>query len=109
MTLAHVKGLTSAVLPASYDCSSIVAVESVMRRKSLRRLSRLEPPLGPACAMALRHAFNCSEPLPLDPARDEFSCLNMSPRRTVNHANSCDASISGGTAAVPRNNEPDLK
>ena len=62
VTFTHVYWLAPAILPASYDCGSVVAVELVMRRKSLRRLSRLEPPLGPACAMALRHALIVANP-----------------------------------------------
>ena len=57
VTFTHVNWLTPAVLPASYDCGAVVAVEPVVRRKRLRRLSRLEPPLGAACAMALRHTL----------------------------------------------------
>jgi hypothetical protein len=33
-----------------------------MRRKRLRRLSRSEPPLGPAGAMALRHRSIVANP-----------------------------------------------
>jgi hypothetical protein len=62
VTLTRVNRLTPAVLPASYNGSSVVAVEAVMRRQGLRRLSRLEPPLGAACAMALRHELIVANP-----------------------------------------------
>jgi hypothetical protein len=62
VTFTHVYWLTPPVLPASYDCGSVVAVEPVMRRKGLRRLSRLEPPLSAACAMALRHTLIVANP-----------------------------------------------
>ena len=55
VTFTHIDRFTAALLPANYDCGSEVAVESVMRRKGLRRLSSLEAPLGAACAMAFRH------------------------------------------------------
>ena len=62
VTFTRVNWLTPAFLPASYNGSSVVAVESVMRRKGLRRLSRLEPPLGAAYAMALRHVLIVANP-----------------------------------------------
>lgn len=34
---------------------AIIALELVMRRKRLRRLSAQEPPLRAVCALALRH------------------------------------------------------
>src|ERR1700747_1748130 len=46
VTFTHINWLPPPVLPASYDCGSVVAVEPVMRRKRLRRLSRLEAPLS---------------------------------------------------------------
>jgi len=55
VTFTHVDRLTAALLPANYDRGSVVALESVMRRKGLRRLSSLEAPLGAVCAMAFRH------------------------------------------------------
>jgi hypothetical protein len=57
VTFTHVNRLTPGLLPASYDCGSVVAVEPVMCRKGLRGLSGLEPPLCAACAMAFRHAL----------------------------------------------------
>ena len=33
-----------------------------MRRKRLRRLSRLEPPLSAACALAFRHGLIVADP-----------------------------------------------
>ena len=55
VTFTHIDRFTAALLPANYDCGSEVAVESVMRRKGLRRLSSLEPPLSAAGAITLRH------------------------------------------------------
>jgi hypothetical protein len=73
VTFTHVNGFTPAILPASYDGGSVVAVKPVMCRKELRRLSLLEPPPSAACAMALRHRLNCSGPITFDAVRHEFS------------------------------------
>jgi hypothetical protein len=55
VTFTHVNRLTPAFLPANYDSRSVIAVELVMWRKSLRRLSSLKPPLSVACAMSFGH------------------------------------------------------
>ena len=57
VTFTHINRLTPTLLPANYNCGSIVAIEPVMCRKSLRRLPGPEPPLGAACAMAIRHTL----------------------------------------------------
>jgi hypothetical protein len=62
VTFTNVNWLTPTVLPVSYDCGSVVAVEPVMLRERLRRLSRLEPPLSAAYAMALRHTLIVAKP-----------------------------------------------
>jgi hypothetical protein len=55
VTFAHVNWLAPPLLPANDDRGSVVAVEPVMRRKSLRRLSSLQPPLSVVGAIALGH------------------------------------------------------
>jgi len=62
VTFTHVNRLTPALLPANYDCGSVVAVEPVMCRKSFRRLPSPEPPLSAACAMAFRHTLILANP-----------------------------------------------
>ena len=55
VTFAHVNWLTAPLLPANDNRGSVIAVEAVVRRKSLCRLSRLQPPLGVVGAIALGH------------------------------------------------------
>src|SRR6266403_735305 len=54
VTFTHVNRLTPALLPANYNCGSVVAVEPVVCGKCFRGLPSPEPPLSAACAIAFR-------------------------------------------------------
>jgi len=77
VTFTDVDRLTSTVLPADYDCGSIVAVKPIMGRKSFRRLSSLEPPLSAACAMALRHMLIIADQTILDSVSPKLPLRNV--------------------------------
>jgi hypothetical protein len=51
VTFTNVNRLIPALLPANYNCGSVVAVESVMWRQSFRSLPSPEPPLSAASAI----------------------------------------------------------
>src|SRR5258708_22208536 len=58
VTFTHVNRLTPALLPANYNCGSVVAVEPVVCGKCFRGLPSPDPPLSAACAIQLRsHAL----------------------------------------------------
>src|SRR6266478_8925573 len=78
MTFTHVNRLTPALLPANYNCGSVVAVEPVMCGKSLRGLSSPEPPLSAACAIAFRrHPLILPNPCYRTPQANKLPLRNM--------------------------------
>src|SRR5260370_42043463 len=56
VTFTHVNRLTPALLPANYNCGSVVAVEPVVCGKCFRALPSLEPPLSAAFPISFRRA-----------------------------------------------------
>src|SRR5258707_3914402 len=78
VTFTHVNRLTPALLPANYNCGSVVAVEPVVCGKCFRGLPGPEPPLSAACAIAFRrHPLILPNPCYRTPQPNELPLRNV--------------------------------
>src|SRR6266403_5106193 len=78
VTFTHVNRLTPALLPANYNCGSVVAVEPVVCGKSFRGLPSPEPPLSAARTIAFRrHALILPNPCYRTPQPNKLPLRNM--------------------------------
>src|SRR5882762_6177359 len=78
LTFTHVNRLTPALLPANYNCGSVVAVEPVVRGKCFRGLPSPQSPLSSACAIAFRrHALILPNPCYRTPQANKLPLRNV--------------------------------
>ena len=102
MTFTNVNGLNPALFPASYDRGSVVTVQPVMRRKSLRRFSSLELPLSSARAIQFWHTLILAKPGNGMLRRHRAECRSMYPTGHSDRSLFVDSTASRITQ-LPRN------